>query len=308
MRILVTADLHYNIARSKASTLQLAQDACRHGGDALLLLGDTAGADLRPFAQALDLFRDFPGRKLLVPGNHCIWCQGLEDSIDRYRRILPQLAHEHGFELLDHQPVILGDVGLVGSIGWYDYTFRDPTLNLPLGFYRAKISPGAAQYLGRQDILDAHANELLPGQGEFFVRWMDGQFVRLGMTDEEFTSQLAQTLQRQLEELSPKVQRIVVGMHHLPFGQLVPRGRPDKFAFAAAYMGAAVFGQVLMKFPKVTHVYCGHSHWPHQLVLDGKTVVSIGSTYIHKHLEIVEFPPPASPTEDCIPGDPAGTI
>ena len=48
MRILVTADLHYDIERSRAPTRQLAREIAATGGDALVLVGDTAGADLTP--------------------------------------------------------------------------------------------------------------------------------------------------------------------------------------------------------------------------------------------------------------------
>ena len=120
MRILVTADLHFDIARSREPATRLAEEACASGGDVLVLVGDTAGANLEPMRQCLALFSRFQGRKLLVPGNHCLWCQGSEDSLQRYEHILPALAEEAGFSLLDHQPVVLGDVALVGSVGWYD--------------------------------------------------------------------------------------------------------------------------------------------------------------------------------------------
>ena len=62
--------------------------------------------------------------------------------------------------MLDHQPVVLGGVGLAGSIGWYDYSFADESLGIPEAFYEAKIAPGAAAYLGRQGLLEAHRHYL----------------------------------------------------------------------------------------------------------------------------------------------------
>ena len=132
MRILVTADLHYDIRRSREPTEQLARQALATGGDCLVLVGDSAGRDLQPLRDCLRLFADFPDRKLFVPGNQCLWCNHDEDSLDRYERILPATVAGEGFAMLDHEPVVLGGVGLVGSVGWYDYSFRVKSLEIPL--------------------------------------------------------------------------------------------------------------------------------------------------------------------------------
>ncbi len=94
---------------------------------------------------------------------------------------------------------------------------------------------------------------------------------------------------RQLADLRPWVDRIVVFVHHLVLREQVPAGRPDHFAFASAYMGTERFGRILLACDKVSHVYCGHSHWPDRRKLGHLTVVSIGSTYVDKRLEILEL-------------------
>ncbi|MCE5279529.1 MAG: metallophosphoesterase [Planctomycetaceae bacterium] len=289
MRILITADLHYDIARSRAGAEDLARRALEAGGDALVLVGDTAGSEPAPWQKCLALFQGFPGMKLIVPGNHCLWCRHNETSIQRYYELLPALAAEAGFVVLDHHPQIIGDVGLVGSVGWYDYSMADPALGIPEAFYEAKLSPGAAAHIGQDDLVEAHRDALTQRQMEILARWMDGHHVRLGMSDKEFVQQLSHTLETQLKTVAPRVKRIVAFMHHLPFAQQVPPDRPDRFAFAAAYMGAARFGQVLLACRKVTHVYCGHSHWPDRRKIGRLTVVNIGSTYVEKKLETLEL-------------------
>lgn len=288
MRILLTSDLHYNIRRSQEPTREVARRACREGGDALVLLGDTAGADLGPFRDALNLFAEFKGAKFLVPGNHCLWCDGHQTSMERYRTLLPALAAEAGFDVLDHRPAVLGPVALVGSIGWYDYSFRREELGIPVEFYRAKVSPGAAAYLGMNELVAAHEKELSPQLMSMGVRWMDGQYIRLEESDEEFTEQLCKKLSAQLEEVPAAVERIIVGLHHVPFRELLPVGSPQKLEFAHAYMGSSRLGEVLKKFPRITHVYCGHSHWRSSMKVGGMKVISIGSTYIEKHLEVLD--------------------
>jgi predicted phosphohydrolase len=289
MRILVTADLHYNIARSRQGARDVARRAVQTQGDALVLLGDTAGAELEPMREALRLFADFRGRKLLVPGNHCLWCRPEENSLERYYRVLPHLAQQEGFAVLDHHPQLLEQTGLVGSIGWYDYSFRDRKLDLPMAFYREKLSPGAAAYLGRDDLVEAYRDRLQERHMSMGVRWRDGQFVRLPMSDEQFVAMLAERLREQLDTLAQTARRIVVFLHHLPFQDLVPEDRPDRFAFAAAYLGAEKLGHVILDCPKVTHVFCGHSHWPGRVRRGEMEIVNVGSTYVEKKLEILEL-------------------
>ncbi len=292
MKLIVTADLHYNIARSRGPVRQVAGEILSEAGAGpatLVLLGDIAGANLTPFIDCLSLFADFPGRKLIVPGNHCLWCRPQEDSIRRYRRVLPVAAAKGGFDVLDHGPVVLDDVALVGSIGWYDYSFRDTDLGIPLEFYQAKVSPRAAEVLGGHDqLLARHRAKLSDRSRSIAVRWMDGKHVKLPVTDEQFLDQLTESLSNQLAEVTTRVDRIIAMFHHLPFAELVPQDRPDRLAFAAAYLGSSRLGEVLLGFEKVTHVFCGHSHWPQRLKIGHIEAINVGSTYKEKRFEILE--------------------
>lgn len=294
MKLLITADLHYDVTRSCKPTEALAEKVCSSGDrdDVLVLVGDSAGADLTRLSDCLRLFADFGGlHKLLVPGNHCLWCGNGETSIERYEKLIPQVAAAEGFAVLDHQPVLLGGVGLVGSIGWYDYTFRYESLGIPLDFYRAKLTPGAADYLGGEyeELVARHRDVLTERHMSMGTRWGDGRWARLTMTDEEFVELLAEKLATQLQQVSAEADRIIAFTHHLPFAELVPQNRPDPFAFAAAYMGAERFGEILLDCPKVTHVYCGHSHWPGRCRRGHIEAINVGSTYKEKQLEILEF-------------------
>ena len=286
MKILITADVHYDISRSRAAAKQLSEQICAEGGDALVLIGDTAGAQLEPFKEALKLFEGFDGRKFLVLGNHCLWCADGEGSLERYEQILPELAAGLGFEVLDHAPGIMGNVALVGSIGWYDYSFADESLGIPEAFYEAKIAPGAARYLGGyDDLLESHRGLITERHLAIGARWMDGIRVRLPFSDRAFSETVSRRLSDHLAEVSSKVDRIVAFVHHLPFRELVPRGRPDRFAFAGAFLGSERLGQVLLEHEKVTHAYCGHSHWYAKRKIEHITAINVGSTYSDKRLE-----------------------
>src|SRR5437870_3333581 len=82
MRLLVTADLHYNHARSRGPANDLIDAMNAAGGDAVLLVGDTAAADGDAIEQCLSRFtigqRHGPGEplRLFVAGNHELWTRG----------------------------------------------------------------------------------------------------------------------------------------------------------------------------------------------------------------------------------------
>jgi len=291
MRVLITADLHYDILRSREPTEALAARACKAGGDALVLVGDIAGADVSVLRDCLALFAGFGGRKLFVPGNHDLWRLEGESSLHRYRHVLPAVAAEEGFVMLDHAPQTLGGVGLVGSVGWYDYSFRDESLGLPHAFYEHKVAPGAAAYYDDEygHLIDSCRGDLTSEQMDITARWMDGVWVRLGMSDAAFAGQLADRLAAQLADLAGRTRRILAFIHHLPFREQVPRDRPPRFAFAAAFMGAERLGQALLAEPKVTHVFSGHSHWPDRRRIGHVQAVNIGSTYVDKQLEVLDL-------------------
>src|SRR4051812_47165269 len=70
MRLLITADLHFNHRKSRALAEDLVAQMNRAGGDGVLLVGDTAAPAGDELERCLSLFefRDKP--RLFVPGNH----------------------------------------------------------------------------------------------------------------------------------------------------------------------------------------------------------------------------------------------
>jgi len=288
MKIVVTADLHYDIARSVGPTKQLAEQICALQADALIIVGDTCGRDSRILGRCLRLFDGFCGTKLLVAGNHELWTDH-GDSLARYERELPAVARRCGFEVLDQGPAILDGVAIVGNMGWYDYSFRSPDLPIPMRFYQAKVAPGAAALLPEYRHLLNGCKDIPPEALAITTRWMDGRFVKLPFDDAEFARRLADTLAGHLEQASRRADHVVVAIHHLPFERLVPRtGRPS-WDFANAYMGSGLFGQVIAACPKVRHVVCGHSHRAGGFEQDGLRCTNIGSTYVRKRFEILEL-------------------
>src|SRR5579884_458599 len=103
MRLLVTADLHYNHPKSRPLADDLIDQMNGAGGDALLVIGDTATSAGDALEQCLSRFA-CRGLKLFVAGNHELWTTG-PSSYDVYRRDLPARVRALGWHWLEEEPV-----------------------------------------------------------------------------------------------------------------------------------------------------------------------------------------------------------
>ncbi len=288
MRIIVTSDLHYNIARSKAPTEAIAREICGMGGDVLIFAGDTASVDLKVLDEVFDLFADFSGVKMAIAGNHELWTLGGGDSLHRYEVELAKACSRNGVHYLDGSPMNLDGVAFVGNMGWYDYTFRPSLMGIPLRFYQRKIAPGAAAYYEEHRDLVEGYGDVPSASLDITCRWMDGQRVNLPHGDLAFTQMLAAKLRDHLERVHGASDRVIVALHHLPFAELVPHTIVPALEFATAFLGSEVFGETLLDFPKVSHVFCGHSHREKSCRKGNLVCHCVGSTYREKRYEVID--------------------
>ncbi len=289
MRIIVTSDLHYDVARSRDPAQALAREICRLGGDVLLILGDSASANLAILDEALGLFESFKGLRLAVAGNHELWTNDGQDSLHRYQTDLAEACRRRGFHYLDDSPARLDGIAFVGNVGWYDFTFRPSAMGVPLRFYQHKVAPGAAAYYVRYSHLVERKDDVPEAAWEITCRWMDGERVNLPCSDLQFTHLALDKLRRHLTEVHDDAEQVVVGLHHLPFAELVPRALIPSLEFAAAFLGSELLGETLLDFPKITHAFCGHSHRA-QTCRKGRLIcTAVGSTYREKRYELLEL-------------------
>jgi Icc-related predicted phosphoesterase len=286
MRILTTADLHYNQPKSRALADALIDEINAIEADVLLVVGDTATSEGDALERCLSRFQ-FAGPKLIVAGNHDLWTHEA-DSYRIFTEDLPKRVRALGWQWLEEEPLVIGDVGIAGSVGWYDYSFAWPALGIPRRFYEAKISPGAAERFSefvslfeRKDDLSQHAQEIV-------ARWNDGRYAKLGRSDEQFLEELLTKLKRQLEEIS-RVQRVIVATHCVPFAELLPPTGRAQWDFARAYLGSARIGELVQSFPNVSHMVCGHSHFPVECTIGHIQAINIGSGYREKRYRLIEL-------------------
>jgi len=268
MRVFATSDLHLGTDRRGDRAVRALVRYLQDIGtpkDVLMILGDlgTSNSDI---ARCLNYFASFPGNKLAVAGNHDIWVTPEEgqDSTDQYRQ-LAQICQQQGFTLLDQESAVVNDIGFIGTMGWYDYSFRDLP-GVPLEAYRDKIFPGESKPC-----------------------WTDARLVRWSFSDEVVVEQQLHYLQGQLDRLEGK--QVVVGMHHVPTKSLLWHPRrvvPAKWRFRNAFLGNRRFEKLFTEYAdRIAYVLCGHIHSRSSTIIQGIPYASIGSTYEKKELVIL---------------------
>ena len=299
MRLLVTADLHYNHRHSRPladeviDRMNAEAAAAGPSETAVLVVGDTAAADGDDLEQCLARF-SIAGPRLFVAGNHELWTRG-DDSHHLFTEDLPRRVRAAGWHWLEGDPMILEDgVAIAGSVGWYDYSFALPHLGIPRRFYEHKISPAAAERFSEFSHLLERTDDISPAGREIAARWNDGRHVRLHRSDEQFLIERLKVLRADLDQLQQRVEvrSIIAAVHHVPFEQLMPP-KPTAItgrAFAGAFLGAPAMGQLLLRYPKVRRAFCGHSHMAAEATIGHIRAVNVGSGYRWKTYHVVEIP------------------
>jgi 3',5'-cyclic AMP phosphodiesterase CpdA len=292
LRLAITADLHWGIrASGDEATRLLVAHLEAEPPDVLVLAGDV-GAD-RDFAPCLQLFERLTCRKALVPGNHDIWVGANDsrgDSLRVYRDYLPALCSVHGFHYLDRGPLLIpeSDLGLVGSMNWYDYSWSIDALR--------RLFPGDEHRL--------HSKRFLRG------RHNDANYVRWPFDDKSFTATAVATMREHLETALARVGRVIVVTHHPPFyGLTFPRSAPPVHLDGLlwdAFSGNSAMEELLRQHAeRVAFAFCGHTHREREANLDATRGYNVGGDYHFKRLLRLDWP--VGKIETHTFGDPDGS-
>jgi putative phosphoesterase len=255
MHIAAVSDIH---ARSNGLDKDLLEAirnrAANHTPDVFIVAGDLSER-LDDLDLALSSIKIENCVNLYVAGNHDIWFE--EDrglgSLEKYSKLIQEKCEENGFIHLPNTPYIQEDLAIVGSIGWYDYSFRRIDLDIPLDNYKAK------QYR------DSY--------------WRDLYCVDWTFTDQEATDLLNEKLRYDLKTLPAKVRRIIYVSHHLPFKELTFYKDRLPWDFFSAFMGAVSTGEIVQNDKRIILTISGHSHIRTKLELDNLLAITVPIGY-----------------------------
>lgn len=259
------SDLHLGAnAKGDAAVARLAERLERESGpkDVLLLAGDLATNDDQ-LIRCLQMFRRrFRGTCAGILGNHDIWVGPDGDSLERYR-FGQTLLEREGFQALEEHAMLHDGWGLVGAMAWYDGSFADASLNIPIQNYLEKREPWKNR-----------------------VIWADATRVRWNMNDPQATAWQHERMQKRLEEVSG-AERVIALLHHLPHKRLLVHPRwlvPKRWRFANAFLGSSLFGNLLETDGRVRLAVNGHIHLARSHRSGSLRYESIGGSYTDKQL------------------------
>ncbi len=273
LNVVVTGDLHYFPAQRDVY-LRFAEHLKAQEPDCLIIVGDV-GHPLRLFRRALQLFADLTCPRLLIAGNHDLY-RAEHDSRTLWEEVLPQVAHDEGFLWLEDENVILplavvedvtvgmpapagpvaasggarkrsaaAQLGICGTMGWYDYSSHAPHLSYSAGDYRElkRLVNHDADYID------------WPWSDVAMARYLGRRF--------------ADRLWRLHND--PTVSQVLVVTHMPLFAEAIPHYPQSEFwSLLSAYMGNFTLGELVRRMPKVTHVVSGHIHRPGRWVVRGE--------------------------------------
>ena len=250
MKIAFISDLHVDSLPEPSQVIDcILERVLSIKPDVFIIAGDIA-SPTQLFVNTLHAFSSLPCEKILVAGNHDIWVESssLEKGIHsgvKYSKILPQISRRNNFIFLKDTPYRINGVGFAGTIGWYDYTFRNKAFDTLFS-------------------LDTYSNKKYGDRFTWndlkFAHWIEENQNRR-KNDSLIAREMEDSLKNQIQLLSRKhIDTIVVITHHLPFQKMVFYPNRLPFDFFSAYMGSEGLGTVILNEPSVKYVICGHSH------------------------------------------------
>jgi len=236
LRIAAISDIHVLPNGSDIQLLETIRERVEEiGPDVFIIAGDISDR-LIVLEDSLKSLKVEGCKNLFVGGNHDIWFEedGGPSSLEKYSHLLGEICQRSGFQHVPDSPFIQDGFGFVGSIGWYDYSFRREDLEIPLENYQLKEYRGAVWY----DL--------------FRIDW--------GFTDPEATDLFNKKLEYDLSTLSKSVEHVVYISHHLPFQKLTVYKDRLPWDLYSAFMGSTSTGEILLTDNRVCLSISGHSH------------------------------------------------
>lgn len=231
MRVFALSDIHvdYEANAQWVSTLS-ARDYTQ---DVLILAGDVTDR-LRLLRWCLSSLAERFKQVLFVPGNHELWVvrEGLpKNSLEKFAE-LQHVVEDCGVSM---RPFREGGLSIVPLLGWYDYSFGNPSEELQAIWmdYRACRWPAGFE---ASDIA-AHFESLNP------------------------------------RPLSGVGDTVITFSHFLPRIDLMPAAIPVSKRILYPILGTTRLERQLRSFSPTLHVY-GHSHVNRRKEIDGVTYIN----------------------------------
>jgi putative phosphoesterase len=259
MKIGVISDLHIDVTPLNRRILPYIIEAAESAElDVFILAGDLS-PDLLELSKILIAFTESSLNcpKLFVPGNHDIWVINPSHVTSEQKyRVISEICRECDFHSLVASPFAVNGVGFCGTIGWYDYSFRQEKYKISEARYESKQLSGSV--------------------------WNDLNYAKWGGADAAVAHRFEDDLQRQIDTIKESVSQVIVVTHHIPFQACVRYRGKLPSDFFSAFMGSQGLGEICLKEPLVTHALFGHTHFPIQQQVEGVTAICSPIGYLYE--------------------------
>lgn len=260
MRIGITSDIHTDISPANDHIVKyIASEVQKAELDVFVICGDISPG-IMTLSRTLSAFHDVDigCKKLFVAGNHDIWLVSMNGNItsqDKYL-LITEICKVNEFHHLGNSPIIVGDIGFCGTIGWYDYSYKNKKFPITNKSYERKTLAGSV--------------------------WNDVNYAKWNAPDPEVARNFEIELQNQIDSIRDRVSRIIAVTHHVPFQDCVTYRNELPWDFFSAFMGSAGLGEICKREPLVTHVLFGHTHAEFFKNIDGVQAVCSPVGYLNK--------------------------
>ncbi len=236
MKIAAVSDIHARDDGSDKALLEGIRERVEEIAPDIFVIAGDVSEKLELLSGNLALLKVDGVKNLYVAGNHDIWFEHEKgfSSLDKYSKLIRDVCNDIGFTYLPDNPYTKDGIAFVGSIGWYDYSFRRLDLPITREEYEAKQYRSAV--------------------------WRDFYNIDWSFSDEEAVELFNSKLKYDLETLPDDVDSVIYVSHHLPFKELTLYRNYLPWDFFSAYMGAESTGEIILADDRSALTISGHSH------------------------------------------------
>ncbi|MFV2015881.1 MAG: metallophosphoesterase [Candidatus Heimdallarchaeota archaeon] len=276
MKLVVFSDPHVDIQEKRGYPnfiKELNQYLNQLDPDIILVTGDVAGSTkyIHKFLKEIEVKCK---KKIFCPGNHDIWVNSnaFDGSWVKYYQVLPELCKITGWHYLPKQPIIINNIAFAGTMGWYDYSSRNPKWDGQISHedYETKYNKlSGAMWMDKEfakfgdnndkAVADHLASELIEDlkqiSGDLFSKSI-GTLPRLNLNFDKFDNSML--IQHN------NFDTLVIGTHIVPFLDFVKFTGGLEWDFFSAFIGNETLGNIISNITdsiRKISVF-GHTHFP----------------------------------------------